>query len=698
MNKLLIVVYFITVSAVVAAQTNVQPQQADSLRNDSIWKTEVLDSVVVKGSKVVHDLDKDVWTITDEMRQRTYDTNELLGKIPGFFYNRSSRSLTYMGRDNIRFLINGIEKEADYAGMLANKRFKKIEITQHPTGRYQDFDVVVNLITRAEWLGYEGFTRNNLGSSPSLEKSKANSYSNLTFTSPKVDASANYWFKHNDELKDVRIAMSEYDLLRYNTIDGKKSTDYSQNNTHYAWADADYKINKNHTVSFKYSYVLQDDNSNSAYRMEKHYISQNLDQTVERNSRNDVQKNYHAFSAFYRGDYKGWKLYSDITYSYQHDYRLYDFSEQNYITSTYTDNTYNNLKYNVDINIDINKDNRLNLGSQGLHRNLTDGLSENRQEVSSNSSYHRVYARLSHRFSPLFTGSVGGVVEYSHTQTFDDQADHQLMWGGNAQLRFSTKDNKLTGHLDYRYQLSYPSLVQLSTVRRTLDSLMVGSGNASLKRSANHYISASVSYSKFGLWGIVNYDGNHIEPIYKTSDGMIWQTYDNMRNSSFRLMAYYKDQIKLKNAALILDLDATYETASLTYEDERKSVSWLGTSCGLTYQHDKWGDFTVNYWLQPRKKLTFQSTSHTYQNDGLELVYIKYFLKNRLLLQLNYQLPFRWAADYESYSNTYTPAYTREYSYDSFSANKNILSLIVVFRFNHGREVRKLNNQQAAAE
>ena len=171
-----------------------------------------------------------------------------------------------------------------------------------------------------------------------------------------------------------------------------------------------------------------------------------------------------------------------------------------------------------------------------------------------------------------------------------------------------------------------------------------------------------------------------------------------MRRSSLRLMAFYKDEIRLKNAGIIIDLDATYETASVKYESELKKVSWFGIGSGLTYQHLKWGDFTIVYWLQPRKTLTLQSTSYIYQNDGFEMVYSKNFLKERLLLQLNYHLPFKWAADYESYSKTYTPVYTREYSYDSYSAQKNIIGLVVIYRFAHGRQVRKLNNQQITAE
>ena len=673
-------------------------QLLDSISNDSIMKNVVLDSVVVKGSIVVHDHDKDIWTITDEMRQGTYDTNELLGKIQGFFYNRSTRSLTYMGRDNIRFLINGIEKEADHVGMLANKRFKKIEITQHPTGRYQEYDVVVNLITMTGWLGYEGCLLGDLSFGPSGETTKSFPRSSFSFTSPKIDASVNYSFSHNDELRKVRIAMTEQDILRYNTLEGKESTEYSQSNTHYPWADIDYKINKNNTFSFKYSFVLQDNNQNSNYLMEKYNISQNLSQLVERYSRDDVHRKFQAFSIYYRGNYKDWNLYSDVTYSYQHDYRYYDFTEQSFVTNTNTDNTYNVLKYNVDANITFSKKNRFNIGCQGTYRKLTDGLSGDEQEMFHRSLYNRFYAKLSHSFSPAVSGSIGVVTEYSYTRKFNEQTDHQLLWGGNAQLRFRALDNKLSGNLDYRYQLSYPSAMQLSTVRRTLDSLMVGSGNTDLKRSANHYISASIYYSKLGLWAIVNHGGNQIEPIYKTLEGKIWQTYDNMRRSSLRLMAFYKDEIKLKNAELIIDLDATYETASVKYESELKKVSWFGISSGLTYQHIKWGDFTIVYWLQPRKTLTLQSTSYTYQNDGIEMVYSKNFLKERLLLQLSYHLPFKWAADYESYSKTYTPAYTREYSYDSYSSQKNKLSLVVIYRFAQGRQVRKLTNQQITAE
>ena len=698
MKKILLFYLLSLSSLVVAAQSNEQPHKADSIPIDSIWRSEVLDSVVVKGSKVVHDMDKDVWTITDEMRQGTYDTNELVGKIPGFFYNRSTRSLTYMGKDNIRFLVNGIEKEADFVGMLANKRFKKIEITQHPTGRYQDYDVVVNMVTKTAWLGYEGTSRLTMESSPTRDKNGVSPLTFFSMTSPKVDASAYYSFKHDNELKKVRMTMTEQNLLRYSTIDGKESPEYSQTNTHYAWTDADYKISKSHTLSFKYSYLLQDNNQNSRYQMEKFNIPQSTSQLVERSSRNDVQKRYQAFSLYYRGDFKGWNLYSNITYSRQHDFRYYNFSEHDYQTSTNTDNTLNTLWYNVDANITVSKNNRLNFGLQGLYRNLSDGLSENRQEVSYNSMHHRFYGKLSHRFSPNITGSVGGVAEYSHTHGFGGLKDRQFLWGGNVQLRFSALDNKFSANLDYRYQLSYPTLVQLSTVRRTIDSLTVSSGNTDLRLTANHYIAASISYSKFGLWAFVNHDGNSIEPVYKTTDGMIWQTYDNMRNSSLFLMAFYKDQIKLKNAALIIDLDAEYNTTALKYGSERKSVSWLGTSCGLTYQHDKLGDLTVVYWFNPRKEITLQSTSYVYNKDGVELVYAKRFCKDRLLLQINYQLPLKWAADYESYSNTYTPAYTREYSYDSFQSRKNMLNIMVIYRLSHGRVVRKLTNQQATAE
>lgn len=697
--KYLIIVYFLLLSLVVAAQTNGQSQHVDSIRNDSIWKSEVLDSVVVKGSMVVHDHDKDIWTITDEMRQRTYDTNELLGKIQGFFYNRATRSLSYLGRDNIRFLINGIEKEADYVGMLANKRFKKIEITQHPTGRYQEYDVVVNLITKTGWLGYEGFLLGNLNSSPSKENNQITiPRASISFTSPQIDASVNYLFSHNDELRKVRMTMTEQNLLRYHTLDEKESTEYSQSNTHYPWADIDYKINKNHTISFKYSFALQDNNQNSNYLMEKYDISHNLSQQVDRYSRNDIESKFHAFSVYYRGSYKGWSLYSDVTYSYQHDYRHYDFAEHDFVTNTYTDNTYNVLKYNADANINIGKKSKFNVGLQGTYRNLTDGLSENRQEMSYHSSYSRFYVKLNHSFSTHVSGSIGGVTEYSHSRSFNDQTDHQLLWGGNAQLRFRALDNKLSGNLDYRYQLTYPSAIQLSTIRRTLDSLTVSSGNAGLKRSARHYLSASLYYSKFGLWAVVNHDGNHPESVYKTSKGLIWQTYDNMKRSSLRLMAFYKDQIKWKNASLMIDLSTSYQKESVKYESEHADVSWTETSCALNYQRDKWGDFTLIYWMQPRKTVTLQSTSYTCNRNGFELVYEKRFLKDKLIFQINYHLPFKWAADYESYSNTYTPAYTREYAYDSYSAQKNMFIVTAIFRFDHGRQVRKLNNQQATAE
>ena len=52
----------------------------DTLRKDSIWKNVNLENITIKGSNIAHYPDKDVYTITDEMRKNTIDTYGILEK------------------------------------------------------------------------------------------------------------------------------------------------------------------------------------------------------------------------------------------------------------------------------------------------------------------------------------------------------------------------------------------------------------------------------------------------------------------------------------------------------------------------------------------------------------------------------------------------------------------------------------------
>ena len=143
------------------------PFIASAQSNDSIYKKIDLQDVVIIGDNVVHYPDKDVIVITDSLRKGTYSVKEMMNSLPGFLYNPISRSLSFHGSSSILFLIDGKEKRSGYAGELSHQRFDKIEILKDPVGKYEGYDMVINLITKDNWRGYDVNINNMEVSQPS---------------------------------------------------------------------------------------------------------------------------------------------------------------------------------------------------------------------------------------------------------------------------------------------------------------------------------------------------------------------------------------------------------------------------------------------------------------------------------------------------------------------------------------------------
>ena len=75
----------VTIMTFLAVALNSYAQKADSIslaKPDSIWKDVQLQGVTVKGKNLIRRRGKDIWIITDEMRQHTFSTYDVIGNIP----------------------------------------------------------------------------------------------------------------------------------------------------------------------------------------------------------------------------------------------------------------------------------------------------------------------------------------------------------------------------------------------------------------------------------------------------------------------------------------------------------------------------------------------------------------------------------------------------------------------------------------
>ena len=135
------------------AQNTLCQDSTNTVGPDSIERT--LDEVVIIRKQVSTDGRTKTYTITPEMRKKAYNTAHLIGNLPGMYVDRMTNEMEYLGRKNIKILVDSIEKDESYIKRLSPGRFSKVEMTVNPTGRYSGYDVLINLRLKPRYTGTE---------------------------------------------------------------------------------------------------------------------------------------------------------------------------------------------------------------------------------------------------------------------------------------------------------------------------------------------------------------------------------------------------------------------------------------------------------------------------------------------------------------------------------------------------------------
>ena len=290
--------------------------QSDSTKvtvKDSIYKSVDLRNVVITGKNVTHYPDKDVWLITDSLRKGTFSVNELIGKLPSFIYNPFKRQTSYQGSSNILFLLDGKEKRAKYVEELGNIRFDKVEVMSHPIGKYENYDVVVNMKTKENWRGYDINLFNMEHALPSAPYGNMmimfNGSGTYTYVMPKYDIALHYDYAYNNSHK-------KYDSYEKNSsyeehyIDNDQPTTILVSNTPKFWIDLGYNLAKGHDISFVYSFNGNHSNNTDQKSVERNYMGEEKTIIDEYSKTYDTSHN-HILSLNYQGIVDDWKFFQN---------------------------------------------------------------------------------------------------------------------------------------------------------------------------------------------------------------------------------------------------------------------------------------------------------------------------------------------------------------------------------------------------
>lgn len=171
--------------------------------------------VVVAIENIVHKGTHDEVMITPAMRKNAKNISQVIGKIPGFRYDPVSKVLHYMGDNNIKILVDSIDKNLDQVKQLGHQRFSRVDVIYNPTGKYQGYDILLNLHTKTYYEGYDMYAEESGAIMPSGRNGDGKDFSDwgnqllFNYTREK------WTFGLNDNYNWVRRGVSNYSLTSY---------------------------------------------------------------------------------------------------------------------------------------------------------------------------------------------------------------------------------------------------------------------------------------------------------------------------------------------------------------------------------------------------------------------------------------------------------------------------------------------------
>ncbi|MCD8303602.1 MAG: carboxypeptidase-like regulatory domain-containing protein [Prevotellaceae bacterium] len=678
----------------------------------------MMEQVEVNASNIVHLREKDIIYITREMRKGSYDTGELLGKVPGMTYNRVTGDLRYQGQTKILILIDSLEYDASYIKQLHHARFDKIEVTPFPKGKYSDYDVLINLCRKENYEGWENNGTAHVTVYPNKDNarqdkhlSEFNAFQSFTYTRNKWNFFVDYEpFLEREDLNST--STTEYTLNHYaeEVID---NPDGKRNKNQREWHGTvrgclDYQFDKHNSVSLFYLFYnvkkreLQDNTVVQTYLDNENLPSAPGD-TIGSTSTSTYKSPTHRLAGFYRGQTNAWNYTVTLNYSHYTDRTGYDLAK----TSGYVnldnrnarmDHTFGKLEVNRRF---LDEKIYYALGYDDLWKHYLQSRSETGEALSNYAlKQSTVWTYASYNMTDKASLSLLASVTTNHTKG-DEASDRYLSWVGKLTYFQKMKAEQWMS-LFYSCDVYNPDLQRVTSYGYFSDSLTWQSGNPQLRSSVSH-------------WAIGRYHFLRCLTL-ELSDNYQPRTFTNITSLSYGLLqdgstlSYYSSTMpqnakwnkvnvklsldkKIKN--LTLSAYVSYWHESGKYQGFKHSANGWECEAYADYYIEKWDLVPAIYYSGGNERGAWaQGWTHN-EYDHWHVDLIKTFLHGKLRVGAVYVPPIHFNCG-KNASETVTPATVAHF--DNLSHNKLMdhhVEIYFHYRLSGGKSVRQYNREMS---
>ncbi|MCD8301828.1 MAG: outer membrane beta-barrel protein [Prevotellaceae bacterium] len=670
-----------------------------------------LQQVEVNASNIVHLRDKDIIYITREMRKGSYNTAEMLGKIPGMEYDRVTEELQYQGQTKVLLLVDSLQYEESYIKKLHHIRFDKIEIIPNPQGKYSGYDVIINLCRKEKYQGYDyqGHAFSGLfpGDRKILDRSLGRGEWNqiFTYTYNKWNFFASYGGNFSQEgvnnLSTKQYLLNNYTEEVIENADGTRNYKWHERNNFLTTA-IDYQFDKHNSLSVTYEYMHSDKDVSRPKTLIRTDLDGTPEDTIGSNSFSTDRWSLHKVAGFYRGQIKAWNYTASLNYNTLESNTGYDIQK----TSGYqnTDNRWSKMRQTL-AKAEVNRrflKNKIywSFGYDNFWKSYIQKRAETREDLS-NYALKQSTVWTFGSYNVTNKASLSALASLTTNKTKGDQAkDRYLSWSGKLTYYQRMEHNQWL-RVNYSCGVSNPDLTQVTSYGQFSDSLTWSGGNPQLRSSVSHKASLQYYFLKcLTLTLTDSYNPRTFTDITTLEYGELQSGQEgyyaatmpqNAKWNSVEASINFSKHIK----SLTIAANVSCWRSKGEYESFKHSTNGYQYKAWVQYDIKKWDLIPLIHYSSGN---TFGISAQGYKkevSDALRVQLNKYFFHGKAEIMCLYILPVHFLSP-KSISSWETPATVSRFIYNN---PNNQISHHVEFAFTYhltgGKSVRQYNREMS---
>lgn len=657
----------------------------DAQSSDSIADTISLSEVVILQKLVKHSIKKDVYTISSQIRERSYGVLDVLKNLPGINIDNLSQQITVRMDNRVVILVDGMERPKEYIQSLTSDQIEKIEILNVLPQKYNiaGMRYGINIITQ-NIMGYNVNLQNFMIFSPSNnganDIANIQPHANYIFTGKKIKFNMGYGYANihwNYPIYYERSIVGDIDKISQK-VSPKSPNEYSTQRINNMNIGLDYSWNQKNLIYLRstFSHVNE-----SLFDKILFYNAFSANSPLLESEYYGYADKYNEFKQTlgYNGKFNRKIEFSvDLNYNYKRNAVRDVYENQTYSSLNRYINNKRFLQGNVDLNYVFNKGITLNGGYTFMWNKYLSTLSN---EVLSRNIFrrHDFFSYIDANLKDILSIHAGLKFEYFANQSLLQNA-HYTEILPTIQLSYMPHENiQIAGNFDMR--MIYPIQSQLSEINYQIGDNIWSKGVSTLKPMKISTYSLQLTLWDNLMFGVgCEHNKNFISNVYRQEPSGISRTMVNDNLHKWSFMAMYDWQI---SNSLSFENSINVELSNLHSDIGAQKYTNVILDSQLKWFVKKF-NFTASF--EYSKGLVRNPLSQGYNETGQDLWEVslhKSFFKKRLNIFLDYCPPIRFLKHDVQRTVINTPFYKDVQSLNLHTYD-NLVLLRVTFNLHRG--------------